>query len=430
MARGISFTALLVGLGLAAGAAPTAAAQGAAADSDDGDHFRRDRNTSVAQRRTDRHEEGGLRAGSFKVKPQLDVLAGYTDNFAAAETNPESATVYEVDGRLDIESDWGRHALNASLFVPTTAYASEFTTTDYVASIDGRIDVDRSMAIDLGVGYADRAEPLGFTESSVTLRSPLRYDAAQAHIGVSKTFNRLRLAARAEYGSLDFRRAKLANGTPITFDERDVTTLTYGVRADYAVSPTTAIFVSASANQRDHDLDPPDVPRNLDSEGEEYLVGVNFDITNAMRGEIAFGSLSQSYDDPAFEDQEGLAARGLIEWFPDELFTVSLGVERAIGDSRSTDAATFVGTDVQLNMDYEFRRNVNFGVSVGYSLDEYNEIDRDDERWSVYGTAEYEMNRTVSLTFSAGHVEQSSDGVDAGRNYDANVGLIGIRLRR
>jgi hypothetical protein len=119
-----------------------------------------------------------------------------------------------------------------------------------------------------------------------------------------------------------------------------------------------------------------------------------------------------------------------VEWFPDELVTITLGAQRTIQDSRTVDAGTFVGTDANLSVDYEVRRDLVLGLSAGYSSDEYNEIDRDDTRWDVYAAAEYELNRTVSVTFSAGHIEQSSDGADAGRNYDANVGLIGIRLRR
>jgi hypothetical protein len=427
---GSSVTALLVGIGVALGLSPPVAAQ-SQSDAEDGDYFRRDRNTSVAQRRQDRSDVGGLRAGAFLIRPELTVLGGYTDNYAAAEDNAEEGTaVYEVNGRLGIESDWGRHALNASLFVPTTIYDGEFSTTDYIATLGGRLDVDRSLNIDVGVGYADRGEPLGFSDPAITLREPLRYQTTTASIGVAKTFNRLRIAADAAIQDSGYQRARLADGTPVTFDERDVTTSNYGLRADFALSPTTSIFASASANERDHDLDPPDVPLNLDSEGTQYLVGVNFDITHAIRGEIGVGQLTQTYDDPAFEDQEGLSARGQIDWFPDELFTVSLGFQRAIGDSRDTAAATYVGTDVTLGADYEFRRNVNVGVRATHSTDEYNEIDREDTRWSVYGTVDYEINRTAALTFTAGHIEQSSDGVDDGRNYGANVGLIGIRLRR
>jgi hypothetical protein len=426
----MSVTALLVGMGVALGLSPPVAAQSDQSDAEDGDYFRRDRNTSVAQRRQERSEVGGIRAGGFLVKPELTLLAGYTDNFAAAENNEQGTPVYEANGRLGIESNWGRHALNASLFVPTTIYEGEFTATDYSATLGGRLDVDRSLTIDAEVGFSERAEPFGFSDPAITLREPLRYQDTTARIGVAKTFNRLRIAAGASIQDSGFQRAKLADGTPVTFDERDVTTSNYTLRADVALSPTTSIFASATANERDHDLDPPDVPLNLDSEGMQYLVGVNFDITHAVRGEIGVGQLTQTYDDPAFEDQEGLSARGQIDWFPDELLTISLGVQRQIGDSRDTAAATFVGTDVALGADYEFRRNVNIGVRTTHSTDEYNEIDREDTRWSVYGTVDYEINRTASLTFTAGHIEQSSDGVDDGRNYGANVGLIGIRLRR
>lgn len=427
MGQGRNFTTVLVGLGFAAGLVPKALAQPAAGE---GDHFQRNRNTSVAERRKTREDEEGMRLGSFRVKPEFDLLAGYTDNFAAAEVNPESSTVVEGEARLALESDWGRHALNLTLAVPTTNYLSHYSVTDYVANLDGRLDVDRGMSIDWGAGYGDRAEPLGFTDPGVTLRRPLRYDATSAYVGVNKTFNRLRLAARAGWEELDYREARLIDGTPVSFDERDVSTINYELRADFAVSDTTALFVSAGANERDHDLDPPDVAVNQDSQGNQYLVGINFDISNVMRGELAAGSLSQSFDDPAREDQNGLAARGQVEWFPDELVTVTLGVERAVQNSYTVDASTVVATNVNLGVDYEFRRDIALGLSAGYSDDEYDEIDRDDSRWNVYVTAAYEINRSASLELSAGHIEQTSDGVDAGRNYDANVAMIGIRLHR
>jgi hypothetical protein len=423
-----NITALAVGVGVAFGFVSHAAAQDAGANS--ADAFRRDRNTSVTERRKEREDEGGWLVGGFRVKPQLDVSVGYTDNYAAAETDPESSTVYNATARLDLESTWRQHELNASLQIPSTTYEGNFTATDFVFGLDGRVDVDRSMSVDVGAGYADRTEPLGFSDTGVTFDEPLAYDEARGFFGVTKAFGRLRIAGRVDYSATDYDEGELSGGGLISFDERDLTTTTYGLRADLAISEATSIFVSASANERDYDLDPPDVAINQDSQGQEYLVGVNFDITRVMRGEVAAGSFTQSYDEPGVDDETGWAARGQVEWFPDELVTVTLGAERSIQSARSVDAATLVASDVNFSVDYEFRRNVNFGAAVGYSQEEYTDIDRDDTRWSAFISGEYEATRALSLTFSAGHVSQVSDGVDQGRNYDANVALIGVRLRR
>lgn len=428
-----NIASLALGLGAAVGLVAPAVAQSGGANSEGGrgDAFRRDRNTSVAERRKEREdEEGGWRLGAFRLKPQLDLSVGYTDNYAAAETNPESSTVYNATGQLDLESTWRRHELNVSLEIPSTTYDGNFTATDYVFDLAGRVDVDRSMAIDLGAGYARRTEPLGFSDVGVTLDEPLAYDEARGFFGVAKAFGRFRIAGRVDYSATDYDEGELSGGGSISFDERDLATLTYGLRADVALSDATSIFVSATANQRDYDLDPPTVAINQDSEGQEYLVGVNFDITRLMRGEVAAGSFTQSYDEPGVEDETGWAARAQVEWFPDELVTVTLGAERSIQSARSVDAATIVASDVNLSVDYEFRRNVNFALAAGYSQEEYTEIDRDDTRWSAFVSGEYEATRSLSLTFSAGHVEQMSDGVDRGRDYDANVALIGVRLRR
>ena len=429
--RGVGLTALLIGLGAALGlpankAFAQSAAHTNAADTSN-DHFRRDRNISVAQRRQARDDGAGWRVGSFLVRPELDLEIGYTDNFAADETDPQGSAIYEADVRLSANSDWGRHALNASLYVPTTSYGSNFTTTDAIGTVDGRFDVDHSFSIDGGVGYGYRSEPLGFSPAGQQLGHPLRYQDTTAHVGFIKTFNRLRLGGRVGYGRKDYGDGRLTDGTVVSFDERDVSYVTYDLRADYAVSDSTALFVSAGANTRDHRID---LPVNQDSQGYEYLVGANFDLTHLIRGEVGVGYLTQTFDDPAIKSQSGLAVHGSVDWFPDPLVTVNLGAQRSIQDSYSPSTGTFVGTDVNLIVGYEFRRNINVTLSSGYSDDEYNGIDRHDTRWNAYAGAEYEANRMLALTFSAGHQEQSSSGVDRGRNYDANVAFFGVRLRR
>ncbi|MBX9745783.1 MAG: outer membrane beta-barrel protein [Hyphomonadaceae bacterium] len=429
------FTRVLASVGLASGIATQAFGQ-SDPDASGGDYFRRDRNESVAQRRAAREVDDSLRLGLFRVKPALALEAGFSENYAASEANPEDSPVYRVTGSLDLLSDWARHGLNARVNVPSTTYeggdgtSNSYTTTDYVASVDGRLDVDRTFALTAGVSFADTAEPVGFADPAITLKEPARSQSTTINVGFSKEFNRLRVSGSASQSTPDFEDVELTSGAFVNVDERDVTTTTYNVRADIALTDSTSLFVSASSNQRDHDLDPPAVSEDRDSEGVAYMAGVSFDITRLMRGDIAVGTLEQTYDNPLTPEQSGATARASVELFPDELVTISISGERSIQESNTVQAATLVGTDANLELVYEFRRNIQLSVGAGYSRDEYVEIDREDERWDARASVAYELNRNVALTFSAGHIEQTSEGLDAGRNYDSNIGLIGISLRR
>lgn len=426
---------VLAGFGLTTGALGQV---GQAADSNDGggDYFRRDSNTSVAQRASARRDETSMRLGLLLVQPSLSLDVGTTDNFAAAETGAENSLIYRATGELAIKSDWARHGFNARLVVPSTTYdgddagSSYYTTADYLASLDARLDIGRSLAIGVGVNYADRGEPVGFADPGITLAEPARITSSGASLSVSQTFNRLRVSAGADYAKGDYEDVQLAAGGSINVDTRDVTNFSYSLRADVALTESTSLFVSGAVNQLDHELDPPDVALDRDSDGVTYSAGVSFDITKASRGEISIGSFEQTFDNPAIPEQSGLAVSGSVEFFPDELVTISMGAERSIQESNTVDAATVVGTDANLDLVYEFRRDMQVTVGAGYSKDEYVEINREDERWEGHVGLAYEVNNNVAVTLSIGHNEQSSQGIDAGRNYDTNVGLVGLRLRR
>lgn len=425
-----------VALGLlAALAAAPAYAQPEPQGDDNTDYFRRDRNMSVKDRQRERDAGLGWRLGSFRAKPEVAVGAGYNDNIAATETDEQEGMVYQGDVRLDLKSDWGRHELNAGLYAPTVHYEDAWTATDAVVHVDGRYDVDRGLSISGGVLYGRRHEPYSFLPDGVQLEEPVGYDNGRAYIGFAQTLNRVRFAARADYAVYDYDDGVLTNGTPYETDDRDMTEVGFSARADYAASELVSFFVTAATNDRDRDLDPPDVLVNEDSNGYEVLGGVNFDLTRLMRGEVAVGYFSQSYDDPAIEETTGVAARGLVEWYPDELVTITVGAERRVEEAPVEEASTpgaasFVGTDFSVGADYEVRRNVILGLTTRYSEDEYDQIDRNDRRLNVYAAAEYEMNRYTSLTLRVGHETQESEGADQGRNYDANFATVGVRLRR
>lgn len=430
--------ALLAGIGLTSGALAQGVGHGGAggADDDHGDYFRRDRNTSVTQRSSARRDEGAMRMGLLLVEPSLSLEVGADDNFAAAENGAHNSLVYRAVGELAIKSDWARHGFNAHITVPSTTYdgtdslSNYYTTTDYLASVDTRLDIGRGLNIGLGVNFADRAEAVGFADPGLTLAEPARIKTEGASLSVSQTFNRLRVSAAANYAENDYGDVSLASGADINVDSRDVTNSSYSLRADVALTESTSLFVSATSSRLDHELDPPDVALDRDSDGISYLAGVSFDASEFARGEISVGSFEQSFDDPAVPQQSGLAVSGELEFFPDELVTVSLGAERSIQESNTVAAATVVGTDANLELVYQFRPRLSLNVGAGYSKDEYVEIDRDDERWQASAGLAYEVNRNVAVTLSLGHNEQSSQGSDSGRNYDTNVGLVGVRLRR
>ncbi len=398
----------------------------------DGDNFDRDRNQSVRDRPKPEYDAVGIQLGGFVLNPELLVAGEYTDNVFGTDTNTQEDLLWHVDPSLTLRSNWSTHALNFALSAPSRFY-SEFdraNTTDIIGSVDGQLDVYRDFYFHGGVSYGDMTESLASSPTNLPLDEPIEYTTLSGNLGFVKAFNRLRVSGQTQYGSYDYDDGVLFNLTPVEQDDRDRQVLEAGLRLDYAVSPLTALFVAVGANQRDYDLDPPQVIVNRDSEGYEALIGANFDLTRLMRGEIGVGYLSQTYDEPGIGETSGLALRANVEWYPDELVTVSFGASREVADAGAFGASSYVANNASFAIDYEWRRNVVFGLTTGYSLDEYNGIDREDTRWSAELRADYLVNRGAALFFEAGHYAQTSDGLQFGREYDINRAVIGIKLRR
>ena len=396
------------------------------------DQFSRDRNVSVRGRAKPEYDAAGIRAGSFRAFPEVLIAAEYNDNVFATNANEDEDVIVHIDPSVSLQSLWSVHELNFGLSAPSRIY-SEFddsNTTDLIGEVDGRLDVRRDFSINGGARYGALHEPISSSPTNSLLAEPTDYANAEAHLGVVKAFNRLRLSGQARYSSHDYDDAVLQGGGSLEQDDRDRDVIMLGARADYAISPLTALFMSFGTNERDYDLDPPDAAVNRDSSGYEVLGGANFDLTRLMRGEIGVGYLSQEYDEPGVGDSSGLAVRANVEWFPDDLVTVSFGAAREVGDAGAVGAASYISNNMSFRVDYEWRRNIVLGVRTDISRDEYNGIDRDDDRWDVVASADYLMNRGVALFVEAGHYEQSSEGLQPGREYEINRAVFGIKLRR
>lgn len=419
-----SAAALMAALGWGAQATPVHA--------QDNGNWDRDRNVSVRGRPRPEYDAVGIPMGSYRLYPELDVSAEYNDNIFATNTGEQSDTIFHVDAKADLRSQWANHELDFSLEVPSDIYSSfdRNNTTDAIGDVKGRLDVYRDFNLHGELSYADAHESLASDPSILPLAEPVHYTFGHANAGFVKAFNRIRVSGEADWTSYNYDDGRLFNNLPFNEDDRDRDVMQVGGRIDYAMSPMTAFFVSVSGNQRDYRLDPPDVTVNRDSQGYEALAGGNFDLTHLIRGEVGLGYLHQSYDDPTVGDTSGVAVRANVEWFPDELVTVTFGAAREVDDAGANGAASYIANNASFAIDYEWRRNIIFGVQADYSEDDYRGIDRTDNRWDARFKADYLVNRGVSLFFDAGHYEQTSDGVQQGREYAIDRALIGIRLRR
>jgi hypothetical protein len=393
-------------------------------------NFKRDRNVSVRQRPHPGYEALGVREGAFMIWPKLNTTVEYNSNIFATSSGAQTDTVWHVSPEVDLTSNWSRHALDAYVRATINRF-SDFTsenTEDYSVGAQGRLDVLRNAQINGGANWNRLTEPRT-SAASLGQAKPVQYELSSTFVSGAREFNRLRVSGRVDAQNFIYLNE---NGNRQQHDRDHLLTVLTG-RADYAVSPDTAIFVQVAGNNRDYRLSgTPSVLatypgfQNRDSKGVEALVGANFELSALLRGEIGVGYLKQSYDNTNFKDISGLGARAQVEWFPTQLTTVTLTGSRTVEDAGIIGASGYLSTNVGAQVDHELLRNVIVSGQASYGNDDYRGVDRQDKRYGGGVSATYLLNRSLGVTVGYNHFKQNSRG--AAGSGDFTVDKVGATL--
>lgn len=422
----LRYTALAAGLGsIAAASFGAGAAQAQAADL-----FARDRGVSVKERPHPEYEALGARAGVWLAYPKLQADAGYDSNVLATDDNEISDTIITLSPEVEVESDWGRHSVTGYARGKITRYLdndSENTETWAVGGA-GRYDIQRGRNIRGDLNYAREVEPRTASNTPASIAEPIEYDRYGGTLGSTWTFNRLRLVGTAGVQTYDYQDGISNSGVVVPQNTRDQTTTTASVRADYAISPATAVFLQFEGNQRRFDNGDVLTPlRN--SDGVNLLAGANFELGALVRGDVGLGYISQSFDDPLYGKLDGFSGRGRLDYFITPLVTLGVNANRSVVDSGIIGSAGILTTRLEGTVDYEFRRNIIVEGRVGKLVEEFDTLDRQNDTYYGGLRATYLLNRSVGVTGSYAYETRQSSGAAAINDYAAHRLILSLVLQ-
>lgn len=384
--------------------------------------FARDRNVSVMERPRPEYETRVIQAGAFVYKPQLNLALEYTDNVFAAASQEEEDFVAVINPQIAAQSTWSRHGFSADASVTRREYLdfTDESVWNYNVGALGQLDVVRDTFFTLGANYASLTEPRTSAGAAGQAAEPIEYDTGLVAAAFERTVNRVRVRGDVDYSTMDYDDAPLFGGGFAEQDFRDRDQIQYKLRGDYAISPDTALFARVKFNEREYDLSPPDVAVLRDSDGYTIEGGADFDLGGIARGAVAVGYMEQRFDSPVFQDIDGLSVDALVEWFPTQLTTVTFIASRGVQDAAIAGAAGYLNTNFTATVDHEVRRNVILSGTVQLSEDDYDGVDRLDERVNYEIAATYFLNRNLGLRASVNHFEQESSGAAGNQDYELN----------
>lgn len=420
MRRKMVSRAAVTALGVAALHAVPAAAQ----------DYDRGRNVSVLERERQDYDAIGINVGGFSLFPRLDARTVYSSNVFASETNEQSDVFLALDPTLEARSNWGRHQLQADAGLRLRRY-TDFDSENqdgWFARALGRLDI-HGESYATGLLEAERTyEERGAEDFPGAAAEPLPIDIWGAALRGVAQFNRARLSGGVHYRELDFENVPAIGGGTLDTSGRDRNTTTVDVKGEWGVSPDTAAFAQLTFTDIDYWEEGLLFGPSQDSEETQVLVGANFDLTALMRGEVGIGFVNREY--ASFGEVEGFAMRGTVEYFPTQLTTLTGTLRRSVEDSAYQGAGGYFATGGSLRVDHEFRRNILLMGFADYEQQDFSQVDRTDEVFTISAGITYLLNRSVGLNANIGHTERESEGADRFRSFSETRASIGVVLQR
>ena len=401
-------------------ATPIASAQG------DEDFFVRNKYEAVTDRSQPEFDPRPIDIGGFEARPELGFSAGFTSNLFALSENEIDDTFVGFRPQVSLDSKWGRHALGFAAIVDHLEYsdvASESRTNLRLQS-NARVDASSAVSLFGGLRFDDLTEPRSNIASVQGADEPVEYTRIGGEAGFRYESGRLRVRGAVGIETSDYDDIELSNGLIQDQDFRDRDVTTFNSRVSYAVERDWAFFAEAIHSESDYDSPNIFNAFNRDYSSSIVRVGTDFELTSLLRGDIGVGYLSNEYDDPLFVDVDGVSVDGSVQWFVSQLTTVGAAARRSVIDPGLVTTSAAVDTGVSVRADHELRRNVIINGVVRFTNFDFENIDRNDDRYSIGAGATWKLNPNIWIDGSYEYTDQSSNVQD----FSENRILFGFRI--
>jgi hypothetical protein len=376
-------------------------------------------------------EPVNVRLGAFTLRPTIDYDSFQTDNAKRANTNGQSDMGYVIRPRMTLSSNWSRHAIELGAGVAGTVY-QDFSTedsTDVELQASGRLDIRRGANLQTAYRYYEGTESRSTAGLPVNVAEPGQFESSALTVGGVWELTRTRLSANVDVSDVSYDPVPLTDGTILEQVDRNSEGAALTLRTDFALTPSTAIFATATHGTRNYQERTGGLFPSRDSDQTQAMVGVNFDLSNLARGEVAVGYLEQKFDAGLYDDSEAFGYRAAVEWFPTTLVTVGLVATRNITDSPVQGSGSAITTGLGGQVDWDVRSNLVLSARAQREIFEYDNVLRRDERTTLTASGALLLTQWLSVVFNVTNEKLETNNV-AGLNFDETRYGVRLSLRR
>jgi hypothetical protein len=398
-----------------------------------GDAYDRGHNVSVTERPHPEYDAIGVRVGSFIVNPQLTTSLGYSDNVFNDNGNKRADLYTSLEPYVNIASDWSVHQFRLTGAADIRRYAKQSLRNQDAWNVQAteRLDVTSALTVRID-GQFDRTYESPFSSDVVAnLTRPSRY--RRSFVGTRAIYDagRSRLSGTFDRTSYDFSSIQFADGSFRNQTYRD--RVTYNGTATYELgfTPSLSFYTRLETDRNNYSADRAFGAPNRDSNGYRAVFGSNFDIAGAARGTVGIGYSYRNFDaNQTYRNTRGLSVEARGDWFPSELTSVGVLLQRRLIDVDLSNAGTSWENRIRVTVDHELLYNliVTIGGEVGKRQYPERHVSTDIYRSEVSGR--YQVTRWLGLDANIGYGSSRPSGVGLGNPFDELRGALSIRIRR
>jgi hypothetical protein len=365
----------------------------------------------------------GIRLGTFMLRPSVS----QSINTESTRTDGERDTRYYLATgiRGTLTSDWSRHALTITgEGIYERNLGSSQDDTDPEASIDAdlRLDLADDTEAHLTTGY-------NFEREDVSDPNSLGGAAEQAGIhqftggaSIERDIGRIRgLAALGATRSI-YTDGKLSDGTVVSMKDRNRTGIDGRLRLGYELSPAIVPFAEIAYGHTFYDRRRDSAGYARSSDNYAGRVGVEFDLGEKMRGEIAGGYQRVVYEDARLDAVDAFTADGNVRWSPQRGTDVDFGLRTTVQDATAPGESGWVEYQLSAAVAREMRDHLVARLTGATTFRDFQDSSANDTTWVVGTGLTWSINRYLDMTADLEY-ERTAGGTSDEDILRAGVGL-------
>lgn len=376
------------------------------------------------EKKDGRNDAQGIRVGSFILRPSLTETLGSERTATGDDT---STRTYLRSGlRTSMTSDWSLHQLRIDAEGTWDKTLSGMRQDDPEANIQSelRLDLSDQTTATLRAGYKLSREEIGDPNAVANAVTQSEVNEYTASAEVMRDLGVLRATAGIDFTRETYGDAVLADGLLLDQSARDNNTASVRGRLGYELSPALIPFLEASLGRTLYD-------EHKDSEGYvrdanlyAMKAGLEADLGEKFKGELAGGYLIADFDDSALKQISAATIDGKGTWSPHRGTDIAFNLRTEIEPTTTPGASGSTAYSGTMVLSQVILQNITGQISSGLTLRDYSQEATPVQTVLTLGTGlTWGISRSLDLNADVAWEQTQQQGVETTEILRAGVGL-------